>query len=125
MRLLRLRWPRYMSAAAVIAVIVVIRAYVVPEWSLTHPSLLFYPGIILAGCVGGFGPGLLATILAALSLAVFWLPPLYSFRIQRIEDASGMMIFVAIGFAISLLNEARLQAKRRAEAAEEELRRRE
>jgi len=125
MRMPRSRWARYTSAAAIIAVIVVIRASVIPEWSLTHPYLLFYPGIILAGCVGGFGPGLLATILAALSLAIFWLPPLYSLRIQRIEDASGMMIFVGIGFVISLLNEALQQAKRRAEAAEEELRRRE
>jgi K+-sensing histidine kinase KdpD len=112
-----------MTSAAIIAFIVVIRAYVIPEWSLTHPYLLFYPGIILAGSLGGFGPGLLATILAAVSMAVLWLKPLYSFRIQRIEDTSGMMVFVAIGFAISFLNEARLQAKRRAEAAEQQMRR--
>jgi len=34
-----------------------------------------------------------------------------------------MLVFVAIGFAISFLNEARLQAERRAKAAEEEMRR--
>jgi K+-sensing histidine kinase KdpD len=84
--------------------------------------VLFFPAILLAG-LGGFGPGMLATILAALSLTVLWLPPLYSFRIQRIEDASGVVVFVAIGFAISFLNEARLQAERRAEAAEKEMRR--
>ena len=61
---------------------------------------------------------MLATILAALSLTVLWLPPLSSLRIERIEDASELMVFVAIGFAISVLNEVRLQAKRRAEAAE-------
>ena len=66
---------------------------------------------------------MLATILAALSLAFLWLPPLYSLRIQRVEDASAMMVFVAIGFAISFLNEARLQAERRAKAAEEAMRR--
>jgi hypothetical protein len=33
------------------------------------------------------------------------------------------MVFVAIGFAISFLNEARLQAERRATAAEEQMRR--
>jgi hypothetical protein len=49
---------------------------------------------------------------------VLWLPPLSSLRIERIEDASELMVFVAIGFAISVLNEVRLQAKRRAEAAE-------
>jgi K+-sensing histidine kinase KdpD len=108
---------------AIVAIVVGIRAYVIPGWSLAHPYLLFYPAILLAS-LGGFGPGMLATILAAFSLAFLWLPPLYSFRIQRIEDASGVVVFVAIGFAISLLNEARLQAERRAEAAEEEMRRR-
>ena len=39
------------------------------------------------------------------------------------EDARDMMVFVAIGFVISFLNEARLQAERRAEAAEKERRR--
>jgi K+-sensing histidine kinase KdpD len=66
---------------------------------------------------------MLATILAALSLTVLWLPPLSSLRIERIEDASELMVFVAIGSAISVLNEVRLQAKRRAEAAEKEMRR--
>jgi K+-sensing histidine kinase KdpD len=118
-------WARYAIAVAIIVIIVAIRAYVIPGWSLAHPYLLFYPAIILAGWLGGFGPGVLATILAALSLTLLWLPPLYSLRIQRVQDASGLMVFVAIGFAISFLNEARLQAERRAEAAEEEMRRRE
>jgi len=114
---------RYTIAVAIVVIVVGIRAYVIPGWSLSHPYLLFYPAIMLAGWLGGFGPGVLATILAALSLAFLWLPPLYSLRIQRVEDASGLMVFVAIGFAISFLNEARLQAERRAEAAEAEMRR--
>ncbi len=121
-RAFRSRWARYTIAVAIAAIVVGIRTYVIPEWSLAHPYVLFFPAILLAG-LGGFGPGMLATILAALSLTVLWLPPLYSFRIQRIEDASGVVVFVAIGFAISFLNEARLQAERRAEAAEKEMRR--
>jgi len=115
--------PLILIVVAIVVIVVGIRAYVIPGWSLSHPYLLFYPAIMLAGWLGGFGPGVLATILAALSLAFLWLPPLYSLRIQRVEDASGLMVFVAIGFAISFLNEARLQAERRAEAAEAEMRR--
>jgi len=115
--------PRYTIAVALVVIVVVIRVYVIPGWSLAHPYLLFYPAILLASWLGGLGPGMLATILAALSLAVLWLPPLYSFRIERIEDARDMMVFVAIGFVISFLNEARLEAERRAEAAEKERRR--
>jgi K+-sensing histidine kinase KdpD len=121
---LRSRWARYATSAAIITIIAGFRVYVIPGWSLSHPYLLFYPGIILAGWVGGFGPGLLATILTAFSSAVLWLSPLYGFHIRRIEDPSGLMVFLAIGFVISFLNEARLQAKLRADAAEMEIRRR-
>ena len=113
----------YALSVAIVAVVIAIKSFVLPEWSLAHPHLSFYPAIILAGWYGGFGPGVLATLLAALALAYLWLPPLYSLRIQDAQDASGLLLFVAIGFAISLLNEARLRADRRAAAAEAETRR--
>src|SRR2546426_797113 len=54
------RWARYPIAVTIIAIVVGIRAYVIPGWSLAHPYLLFYPAIMLAGWLGGFGPGVLA-----------------------------------------------------------------
>jgi hypothetical protein len=54
----------------------------------------------------------------------FSFSPLYGFRIWRIEDPGCLMVFLAIGFAIRFLNEARLQAELRAAAAEAEIRRR-
>jgi two-component system sensor histidine kinase/response regulator len=114
----RSRLVRYGISVVIILVVVVIREFVIPAWSLAHPYVLFYPAIILVGWFGGFGPGVLATILAALSLTYLWLPPLYSLRIQDIQDASGLMLFIGIGFAISLFTEARLQAERRARDAE-------
>jgi len=113
----------YVLSVAIVAVVIAIKSFVLPHWSLAHPYLSFYPAIILAGWYGGFAPGVLATLLAAVALAYLWLPPLYSLRIQDIQDASGLLLFVAIGFAISLLNEARLRADRRAAAAEAETRR--
>jgi K+-sensing histidine kinase KdpD len=114
---------RYGLAVAVVIVVDLIRTYAVPDWSLAHPYVLFYPAILLSGWVGGFGPGVITTLLAAVSVVYLWLPPLYSLRIQHTQDASGLLLFVAIGFAISLLNEARLRAERRAAAAEEATRR--
>jgi K+-sensing histidine kinase KdpD len=113
----------YGLSVAIVAVVIAIKSFVLPDWSLAHPYLSFYPAIILAGWYGGFGPGVLATLLAAVALAYLWLPPLYSLRIRDVQDASGLLLFVAIGFAISLLNEARLRADRRAAAAEAEARR--
>jgi two-component system sensor histidine kinase/response regulator len=113
----------YALSVAIVAVVIAIKSFVLRDWSLAHPYLSFYPAIILAGWYGGFGPGVLASLLAAVALAYLWLPPLYSLRIQDVQDASGLLLFVAIGFAISLLNEARLRADRRAAAAEAETRR--
>src|SRR2546430_14958620 len=110
-------WARYPIAVTIIAIVVGIRAYVIPGWSLGHPYLLFYPAIMLAGWLGGFGPGVLATILAALSLAALWLPPLYSLPIQRVEDASGLLAVVGNGVAVLFLNEAALRGGRPADAA--------
>jgi K+-sensing histidine kinase KdpD len=114
----RSRWTGYGLSAGLIVAIVAIRRLVIPDWSLAHPYLLFYPAIMGAGWYGGFGPGFLATVLAALALTYLWLPPLYSMRIHNVQDATSLFLFVAIGFAISLLNEARVRADRRARDAD-------
>ena len=117
------RLAGYGVSLGLVAAIVVLRWFVIPGWSLAHPYLLFYPAIIAVGWYGGFGPGVVATLLAALALSYLWLPPLYSLRIRDIQDATSLLIFVAIGFAISLLNEARVRAERRARQAEADARR--
>ena len=117
------RLAGYGVSLGLVAAVVVLRWFVIPGWSLAHPYLLFYPAIIAVGWYGGFGPGVVATLLAALALSYLWLPPLYSLRIRDIQDATSLLIFVAIGFAISLLNEARVRAERRARQAEADARR--
>jgi K+-sensing histidine kinase KdpD len=113
----------YGASVALIAVVVVVRWFLIPHWSLAHPYLLFYPAIIAAGWYGGFGPGVVATVLAGVALTYLWLPPLYSLRIGDVQDVTGLLLFIAIGFAISLLNEARVRAERRAREAEAAARR--
>ena len=117
------RLAGYGISLALVALVVVLRWFVIPNWSLAHPFLLFYPAIIVAGWYGGFGPGVVATILAAVALSYLWLPPLYSLRIRDADDVTSLLLFVAIGFAISLLNEARVRAERRARDAEAAARR--
>ena len=117
------RLAGYGISLALVALVVVLRWFVIPNWSLAHPFLLFYPAIIVAGWYGGFGPGVVATGLAAVALTYLWLPPLYSLRIRDADDVTSLLLFVAIGFAISLLNEARVRAERRARDAEAAARR--
>ena len=114
------RAARYAASVVVILIVVAVRLFVAPAWSLAHPYLLFYPAVALAGWFGGFGPALATTLLSPFALTYFWLPPLYSMRIRDLEDVAGLLLFVAIGFAISLLSEARLRANDRAHKVKED-----
>jgi K+-sensing histidine kinase KdpD len=114
---------RYGLSVIAVALVVVVRMALAPAWSLAHPSLLFYPAIILAGWFGGFGPGALATGLAVFALTYLWFPPLYSLRIGSQSDVVALLLFVAVNFVISLLNEALFRAQRRASQLSSELQR--
>ena len=112
------RLAGYGASVGLLLAVIVLRWFIIPEWSLAHPYLLFYPAIILAGWLGGFGPGVLATCLGAVAMSYLWMPPLYSLRIRDIQDLTAVLVFIAVGFAISLLNEARRRADERAKVAE-------
>ena len=120
-------WPRsrlaaYGASVVLLLAVIALRWLVMPEWSLAHPYLLVYPAIILAGGYGGFGPGVLATLMAAFALAYLWMPPLYSLRIRDIQDATGVLVLVGVGFAISLLAEVWRRARDRAQSATKDTR---
>lgn len=67
----------------------------------TQPFILFYPTIMLIALLGGFGPGLFATLLSAGMADYFLMEPLNSFAIQATRDIVGLLLFVAMGLAIS------------------------
>ena len=112
----------YAVSVALLLAVIAVRWLLVPDWSLSHPYLLFYLAIILAGWYGGFGPGVLATLLAAVALTYLWMSPLYSLRINDIRDATGVAVLVGVGFAISLLAEVWRRARDRAKAARRDTR---
>ena len=118
----RSRLAAYGASVVLLLAVIALRWLVMPDWSLAHPYLLVYPAIILASWYGGFGPGVVATLLAAIALTYLWMRPLYSLRIQDIRDASGVLVLVGVGFAISLLAEVCRRARERADTAEGETR---
>ena len=115
----RSRLAAYGASVVPLLAVVALRWLVMPDWSLAHPYLLVYPAIILAGWYGGFGPGVVATLLAAIALTYLWMRPLYSLRVQDIRDAAGVLVLVGVGFALSLLAEVWRRARERANAADD------
>lgn len=110
----RSRLIAYGASVGLLLFVIALRWLVIPKWSLAHPYALMYPAIVLAGWWGGFGPGVVATLIGAVALAYLWMPPIYSLRIRDVQDATGVLVLVGVGFAISLLTEVWRRARDRA-----------
>ncbi len=80
-----------------------------PLWAEDLPALLFYPAVVLSAGYGGLGPGLVATALSGLTISYYWLPPRYSFAVSDLSDLLGLVIFLAVGLLISVINERQLR----------------
>ncbi|MCL5278437.1 MAG: PAS domain S-box protein [Planctomycetes bacterium] len=65
--------------------------------------LMFYPAVMLGAVLGGWGPGLVATLAAAL-VVDYWLPP-PGFKIQSPVDTVGLVVFVIMGLLMSIVAE--------------------
>src|SRR5688572_5038965 len=105
-RVARLSRPtRYAIAVAAAAGGLLLRLTLDPVWGGQLPYITLFPAIMVSAWVGGLGPGLLTTFLAALFAAYFWVPPLRSLWITDPGEWLGLSIFVAVGVVISGLNE--------------------
>jgi len=81
--------------------------------------ITFYPAVMLSALLGGFGPGLLATVAVALGVDYFILPPLESFAVGTLADAIGLAFFTGMGVFMSVV--AELYRRARQQAAEHEM----
>src|SRR5713101_8865056 len=97
---------RYAIAVLCAAAAIAVRAGLTPLWEHRFPYLTAYPAIMAAACFGGVGPGVLTTVLCAAVAAYFWIPPTRTLLISAPSDLVALGVFVFIGVAISLLNEA-------------------
>jgi len=65
------------------------------------PFVMFVPAIILAAVLGGFGPGILATILSSTSVALFFWDSLKSFGPMAAREEVGLVLFSIVGAGLS------------------------
>lgn len=95
-------WPqRYGFACAAVVMAVLIDYGLDTGLGFTHPFVLLFPVILVVALWGGFGPGLLATMLSAGIAQYLFFEPLHSFVVRDLRDIMGLGLFVASGAAIS------------------------
>lgn len=110
----RLQLGRY--SVAILAVVLALLLTQLLLWRF-EPSIypLFFAAVMFSSWYGGIGPGLLATVLAALACAYFFIPPLYSLTISSFNSIVGLFQFVLVALLISSLNAVLHSTQRRAE----------
>jgi len=94
---------RYGMAALAVLVALLVRLSLFPELGENAPYVPFVAAVMFAARFGGRGPGFVATALSALGMAWFFLAPIHTFTIASPHAVAGLLLFVAVGFLISLL----------------------
>ncbi len=114
-------WIRYGLTIGVVAAAFLLRLVLTEFAGPGFPTYVtFYPAVMFVAIVGGFWPGLVATVMAALVIDYWILPPL-GFGIESFTEAVGLTFFSGMGVFISLLAEFYRRARQRAQESSFEL----
>ncbi|HEX5688469.1 MAG TPA: DUF4118 domain-containing protein, partial [Roseiflexaceae bacterium] len=81
------------------------------------PFLMFFAAVTATAWYGGFGPGILATLLAAILNAIFFLSPVTSFDIADASSRVELAVFILESGVISGFSGALWSARHQAERA--------
>ncbi|MBP9147295.1 MAG: PAS domain-containing protein [Rhodoferax sp.] len=97
------RWMYFGFSAIVTLAMAVVQYTIADRGGDNRQLVLFMLPIVLSAMLGGLGPGLLATGLAALLSNFLMLPPVMSFRIAHGQDLFQWAVLIASGVVVSLL----------------------
>lgn len=111
------RFP-YVVAVALAIAGAAVRLMLLSSLGSSFTFVTFYPAVMLASLYGGFGPGLLATIVAVLLVDWFWTEPIGQFLVNTPAEWLGMALFAGSCALIALVTEAMHRARSRARSAE-------
>lgn len=118
--MVRTRLSRYAIAAVVILLTVLVQQPIARLIGPGPPLIFFVPAVTLSAWLGGGGPGLLATALAAIVCDFAYFAPIGSLAISNPNDFVRLGAFLAEGVLTSVLMEWLHRARRRADESRRE-----
>src|SRR5438034_11734441 len=101
----RIRLVAYGVAVLAPALSLLVRWPLWPVLGDAVPHMTFFPAVMIAAYLGGFRPGLLATILSAVAANYFLTQQLRFDHVTRVNDVAALVLFVLVGTIISGLCE--------------------
>ena len=69
--------------------------------NLTSDALIFQSAVIAVALVGGIIPALVAAVAGSLLLNYYFIPPIHQFTIAQANNVLALIIFAAVGVAVS------------------------
>src|SRR5947207_3410112 len=107
---------RYGVAVISIVLATGLRLLLDPLLGDRYPFATFFFAIVLSAWYGGFGPAASATVLGALAAVCFLLPVPERLPFEGLENQAGIVLYLAVGFGISMIGGGMRAAQARAEA---------
>jgi two-component system, cell cycle sensor histidine kinase and response regulator CckA len=97
---------RYLFAVVCAVVALCLRLVLSSFLGSAVPFMTFFPAIMVSAGAGGFGAGVVTTILSGLAAQYFVIVPGNSGKSAGLSDTLGIGLFLGVGTIISLLNES-------------------
>ena len=97
-------WPRRYGFAVLLVSVATLVCYALSvTFGSLPPFVIFVPAIILVALLAGLGPGVLATLLSAVSVATFFWTSLNVFGSSRLRESVGLVLFCGVGTGMTAL----------------------
>jgi len=109
-------WVYLFAVAATLTILLLRLALPVPMPEQPMMVMFMFP-VVISAMAGGLGPGLVATVIAALAVDYFAIEPVKSFWISQAHDFFQWCFLLADGVLISVLSEVFHRQRRQADAA--------
>ncbi len=110
------RWQIYLFAVTITLAILLVRMGITISFGERLMLILFMFPIILSAVLGGLGPGLVATGVAAASTA-YLIPPAHDFWITQQHDLFQWAVLIVNGVLVSVLSELLHKTRQQTEAS--------
>lgn len=101
----RPRWLLYTFALVITCAMLLVRQGIAVGFGERPMLILFMLPIILSALLGGLGPGIVSTAVAALGADMLAIPPLHNFQTAASHDLFQWAFLVVNGLAVSILSE--------------------
>jgi two-component system, LuxR family, sensor kinase FixL len=111
------RTRRYLVALLLVAASLLLRLSLQPWLGDKVPFFEFFPAIMLAAWLGGFGPGIAAMSASAALALFFFMPPTGSAANADPADSVSLVLFVVTGAGIAWFNHRLRRGEAQREAA--------